>query len=99
MEAILNLPGRTSLAVYTRGRRVLRVIRHYGQIGYVSSKLHYCIVYVSQEQVSATVKALEALHDVRRVELSPWSTLNPTVTSLAEVGIEVDEAQGVKECE
>ena len=69
MEAILNLPGRTSLAVYTRGRRVLRVIRHYGQIGYVSSKLHYCIVYVSQDQVSATVKALEALHDLSLIHI------------------------------
>lgn len=99
MESILNLPGRQGLVVYVRGRRVLRVIRHYGQIGYVSKKLHYCLVYVNQDQVATTKTALEALHDVRRVVLSPWSTLDPTVTSLAEVGIEVEQTQGANECE
>lgn len=81
------IPQRTSLAVYIRGRRVLRVLRHYGHIQYVSRRAHYAILYVNQDKVSEIKPEIEKLHDVYRVLTSPWSQVDPTISSVAETGL------------
>lgn len=87
VETEHSIPQRTSLSVYIRGRRVLRVLRHYGHIQYVSRRANYVILYVNQAQVAEIKPEIEKLHDVYRVLPSPWSTVDPTISSVAETGI------------
>ena len=48
---MFELTPRRSLIVYVNGNRVIRALRHYGQIDYISRRMHYVVLYVNQEDV------------------------------------------------
>lgn len=86
-----QLPKRRGLAVYIRGRRVLRVLRHYGRLQYVSRRAHYAILYVNEEEVPAVTERLLKLHNVTGVTQSIWPDLDPAVTTLVAAGVNKEQ--------
>lgn len=87
MTEQFTLPGRRGLAVSIRGRRVLRVLRHYGRLQYVSHRAHYAILYVDEAEVATVKEQLLKLHNVTGVRASFWPDLDPTVADLAATGV------------
>lgn len=78
---------RRGLAVYISSRRVIRALRHYGRVHYVSKRAHYAIIYVDEAQVAETIERLEKLHNVKRVVPSALPDLDPDVADLASTGL------------
>ena len=66
---------------------VVRVLRHYGRIQYVSKHFHYVMMYVNHAQVAKVLPEIKQLRNVKRVELSPWQTLDPDVVDLKSTGL------------
>lgn len=79
---MFELVDRVGLVVYITSRRVVRVLRHYGQIRYVSRRFHYVVMYVDQPAADRTIKELNKLRNVSRIETTKWQELNPDVAGL-----------------
>lgn len=84
---MFKLTARRALIVYINGNRVIRTLRHYGMVRYVSRRMHYVVLYVEQDQVTAVTDRLKKLRAVRRVEQSYRPDLDPTLTDLEMTGI------------
>ena len=82
-----ELVPRRGLAVYISSRRVIRALRHYGRVHYVSKRAHYAIIYVDEAQVAETIERLEKLHNVKRAVPSALPDLDPDVADLASTGL------------
>lgn len=48
---MFKLIPRRSLIIYINNNRVIRALRHYGQIDYISRRMHYVVMYVDQSDV------------------------------------------------
>lgn len=79
---MFELTKRQELVVTITSRRVVRVLRHYGRVQYVSRRFHYVILYVAADQVATVTAELEKLRNVSHVSQSPWQTLDPEVVEL-----------------
>lgn len=83
---MFELTKRQGLIVYINNSHVIRRLRHYGHIMYVSNRLHYVVLYVNQAVVKNVQTELEQLHNVTMVEVSEWPNIDPTVFRLAKTG-------------
>lgn len=79
---MFELTKRQGLIVHINNKHVLRRLRHYGHIMYVSKRLHYVVLYVNQTSVAKIQMELEQLHNVTEVERSQWPNIDPTVFRL-----------------
>ena len=61
---------RLGLAVWIKNPRVAKNLRKFGTIHYVSKRLNYVAMYVSADEIDDTIKTLERLHFVTKVERS-----------------------------
>ncbi|WP_076462189.1 YlbG family protein [Limosilactobacillus caccae] len=84
---MFNLTPRRALIVYTNGNRVVRALRHYGIIEYVSRRMHYVVLYVNQADVDEVQAKISHLRAVRRVEVSARPDLDPTLADLELTGV------------
>lgn len=84
---MFKLTARRALVVYISGNRVVRALRHYGIVRYVSRRMHYVILYVDQAQIDQLKPKIGHLRAVRRVEESVRPDLDPTLTDLEMTGI------------
>lgn len=84
---MFNLTPRRALIVYINGNRVIRALRHYGTIEYVSRRMHYVVLYVNQKDVDELSQKINHLRAVRRVELSARPDLDPTLADLELTGV------------
>lgn len=84
---MFKLTQRRGLVVYINGNRVIRTLRHYGLVHYVSRRMHYVILYVNQSQVEQVTEKLSHIKAVRRVEKSARPELDPTLTDLEMTGL------------
>lgn len=66
----LSVPQRQGIIVYFRNMRQVRQLRRFGTVHYVSSRMHYAVLYVNQDQVDQTVNRLKKQRFVRRIQLS-----------------------------
>ena len=66
----LSVPQRQGIIVYFRNMRQVRQLRRFGTVHYVSSRMHYVVLYVNQDQVNQTVNRLKKQRFVRRIQLS-----------------------------
>jgi len=48
---MFKLIPRRSLIIYINNNRVIRALRHYGQVDYISRRMHYVVMYVDQSDV------------------------------------------------
>ncbi|MDD6432464.1 MAG: YlbG family protein [Lactobacillaceae bacterium] len=84
---MFKLTDRRALVVYINGNRVVRTLRHYGIVRYVSKRMHYVILYVDQDQVEQLKTKIGHLRAVRAVEESMRPDLDPTLTDLEMTGL------------
>ncbi|MBD5806011.1 DUF2129 domain-containing protein [Lactobacillus sp. 0.1XD8-4] len=84
---MFELTPRRSLIVYVNGNRVIRALRHYGQIDYISRRMHYVVLYVNQEDVEKMSEKIGQLRAVRKVEVSARPDLDPTLADLELTGV------------
>lgn len=84
---MFKIKPRQGLIIYINNSHVLRRIRHYGHIIYVSKRMHYVVLYVNRDQVSEIETSLNKLHNVTHVVKSQIPNLDPTVFNLASTGL------------
>lgn len=84
---MFKLTPRRALIVYINGNRVIRALRHYGQIEYVSRRMHYVVLYVDQAEIETLREKISHLRAVRRVDLSARPDLDPTLADLELTGV------------
>ena len=84
---MFKLTARRALVVYITGNRVVRALRHYGVVRYVSRRMHYVILYVDQDQIETVKDKVEHLRAVRKVAESVRPDLDPTLTDLEMTGL------------
>ena len=84
---MFKLTARRALVVYINENRVVRTLRHYGIVRYVSRRMHYVILYVDQDQIAQLKAKIAHLRAVRSVEASARPALDPTLTDLEMTGL------------
>ena len=84
---MFKIKERQSLMVSIASRRVIRVLRHYGRIQYVSKKMRYVVMYVDAERVASVLPEIQKLRNVTKVEFSHWRELDPEVVDLKSTGL------------
>lgn len=84
---MFKLTERRALVVYINGNRVVRTLRRYGTLRYVSRRMHYVILYVNQDQVDQLKVKIGQLRAVRGVQESARPDLDPTLTDLKMTGV------------
>lgn len=84
---MFKLTERRALVVYINGNRVVRTLRRYGTVRYVSRRMHYVILYVNQDQVDQLKTKIGQLRAVREVQESARPDLDPTLTDLKMTGL------------
>lgn len=62
---------RVSLAIWVYSLKQIRQLRRYGMIYYVSKRMKYVVMYLDEKQLDSTVKSLNNLRFVKKVEVSP----------------------------
>ncbi|MGV0168661.1 YlbG family protein [Furfurilactobacillus sp. WILCCON 0119] len=75
----LTLQPRQALSVYVRNLRQVRQLRRFGDIDYVSKKLHYAVIYMDADQIEQNRQAINKLSFVRRVMVSERPVIDPFV--------------------
>lgn len=84
---MFELTPRRALIIRVNSNRVVRNIRHYGIVRYVSRRMHYVVLYVNQDKITEVKERLTKLHAVRSVELSYRPDLDPTLSDLEMTGV------------
>ena len=82
---MFQMTERQGLIVYINNFHVLRRLRRYGHIVYVSKRMRYVVLYVNRSLVEELKKELEKLHSVTSVKPSEWPNIDPTVFRLSDV--------------
>lgn len=82
---MFQITERQGLIVYINNFHVLRRLRSYGHIVYVSKRMRYVVLYVNRSLVEELKKELEELHSVTSVKPSEWPNIDPTVFRLSDV--------------
>ena len=67
---MFELVSRRALIVRINSNRVIRSLRRYGLVRYVSRHMHYVVLYVNQDEVETVTDRLEKLRAVRYVKPS-----------------------------
>lgn len=81
---MFKIKERQGLIVYINNFHVLRRLRRYGHIMYVSRRMHYVVMYVDRASAESLQEKLEKLYNVTHVEFSEWPNIDPTVFGLNE---------------
>lgn len=84
---MFEITKRRALIVYINNRRVIRALRHYGSIEYVSRRMHYVVLYIDQADIDTISTKVQQMRAVRRVEQSLRPDLDPTLANLEGLGI------------
>lgn len=62
-------PNRVQLVVYTKKYNQLHKLSHYGHVIYLSRKMNYGCLYISEEQKDRTISKIKNMYGVMRVEV------------------------------
>lgn len=84
---MFKLIPRRSLIIYINNNHVIRALRHYGQVDYISRRMHYVVMYVDQSDVEKIKEKIGRLRAVKKVELSARPDLDPTLADLELTGV------------
>lgn len=61
---------RLGVAVWVKNTRAAKNLRKFGTIHYISKRLHYVSMYVDANQIDDTIRIMEKLHFVTKIERS-----------------------------
>lgn len=88
-----QIKPRQSLIIYVNNMRMGRQLRRFGKIEYSSTRMHYVILYTNQEQIEDVQERINKLKFVKRVVISHWPDVDPTMSDLNAAGIyhKIDE--------
>lgn len=81
---MFQITERQGLIVYINNFHVLRRLRLYGHIVYVSKRMHYVVLYVNKALAKELQVELTKLHNVTSVKLSEWPNIDSTVFRLTD---------------
>lgn len=83
----MDLTPRRALIVYINGSKVVKSLRRYGIVRYVSKKMHYVVLYIDRESTAAVSDKLSHLKAVRKVVQSPRPEIDPLLSDLKDTGL------------
>lgn len=63
-------PERTGLIVWLNDLKSARNLDRFGVVHYVSKRMHYAVLYVNADKAEETVRQLQRLHFVKKIEKS-----------------------------
>lgn len=72
----LKIKDRVSLIVYVYSLRQASNLKKYGDLKYVSKRMHYVILYVDKSQLSPIKKRISHLNFVKKIYDSSLSALS-----------------------
>jgi uncharacterized protein YlbG (UPF0298 family) len=61
---------RLGVAVWVKNTRAAKNLRKFGTIHYISKRLNYVSMYVDANQIDETIRVMEKLHFVTKIERS-----------------------------
>ncbi|GLB46995.1 UPF0298 protein [Philodulcilactobacillus myokoensis] len=70
-----KIQSRQSLIVYVHSLKQARYLNRYGNITYISHRMHYVIMYLNENHFDETKNKIKRLKFVRRVLISPYKDL------------------------
>lgn len=83
----MELTPRRALIVYINGSRVIKALRKYGLIRYISKRMHYVVLYINRDQTEQIEGKINHLHAVRKVIPSPRPEVDPLLSDLQSLGL------------
>ncbi|CAM2827554.1 YlbG family protein [Fructilactobacillus fructivorans] len=66
-----KLTDRTELIVSTYSIRQVKNLKKFGDIQFVSKKMHYVIIFVDNKELDTTIQEINKLRFVKKVDVSP----------------------------
>ncbi|OBR64884.1 hypothetical protein A7K91_04710 [Paenibacillus oryzae] len=78
------LPDRTGFIVWVSDLKAARSLERFGNVHYMSRKLHYVVLYMNADRAEEAVKQMSRLSFVRKVERSYRSELKTEYTKDSE---------------
>ncbi|QBO36885.1 DUF2129 domain-containing protein [Periweissella cryptocerci] len=75
---------RRALIVYVRNLRQVKQLRRYGNVEFISRKMHYVVIYMNETDLLANQEKIEKLGFVTRTEISLRPDLNPELADKKE---------------
>ena len=63
-------PDRVGYVVWVSDHRQARNLEKYGTVHYISRRMHYAVVYVDADRADDTIRNIERLPYVRKIERS-----------------------------
>lgn len=67
--------NRTELIVSIFAIKQAKTLQKYGDIRFISTKMHYVILFVDSKKITETIKEIKKQHFVKKVEISQTPTL------------------------
>jgi uncharacterized protein YlbG (UPF0298 family) len=64
------IPERAGIIVWLTDSKSAKSLERFGLMHYVSKRMHYAVLYVFADKVEETMRQLQRLHYVRKVERS-----------------------------
>ncbi len=64
------LPERVGYIIWVSDLKAARGLERFGNVHYLSRKLHYAVIYMNAERAEETVKQIGKLNYVRKIERS-----------------------------
>lgn len=82
-----KIKPRRALIVYIHNLKMVRQLKRYGSVDYISKRMHYVVMYTDDENIDDQVARIRKLQFVRRVQLSKWPEIDPELSDLKAEGI------------
>lgn len=78
----MAITPRRALIVYINGNHVIKALKRFGIVRYVSKKMHYVVLYINRDQTESVTAKLKHLRAIRRVIPSPRPEVDPQLSDL-----------------
>jgi len=66
----MNFAERYGYIVWVTDLKAARALEKYGTVHYMSRKMHYVVIYMNADRAEDTIRNIQRLHFVKRVERS-----------------------------
>lgn len=94
----LIVPGRLPVYVYCTSFKGTRQLSRYGDVGYVSQKGHFTLLYVNEAELEEKVEQLNALKFVKKVSVSHMKDLDSNFSeAFAKTNLEIKQEMDVSD--
>lgn len=74
-------PERTGLIIWVNDLKAAKALERYGMIHYTSKKMQYVVMYINADKVEETIRNLQKLPFVKKIEKSLRNEIKTEYTS------------------